>query len=108
MDRHDAAACMASNLMVFPGVGSLAAGRGSGYGHVILAFIGTAATVFGGWRAVSQYFRTEEPGLEFWRNMAVALAGMFVFGTGWLWALATSLDIMKEAKSGSETPPPSG
>ena len=99
--------CLTSNVAV-PGLGSLVAGRISGYPQVALGLGGMALTLAFGlrffvWFAANRS-RLLDPGadpaalLEMWLAVRWALLGIALFALGWLWALATSLALLAAAK----------
>ena len=118
LDRQTAWGCLVANLLGVPGLGSLAAGRRSGYGQMILSLTGLALTSAFGIHFIIWYVshsaelnRLDDEGMprygEFWAHLRWALLGIAVFLTGWLWALASSLSILAQAKSaGAKTGPP--
>jgi len=108
--------CLTANLAL-PGSGSLAAGRLSGYPQVALALVGLALTMAYGTRFVFWFLRnysrlqenniTDPVGyiMEIWLAVRWALLGMGVFGLTWIWALITSMAIVRSAKSSGAPPP---
>jgi hypothetical protein len=118
LDRQTAWGCLTANLFGLPGLGSLAAGRRTGYGMMILSLTGLAMTSAFGIHFIvwftshsSELNQPDEAGMagygELWVHLRWALAGIAVFLTGWLWALASSLSILAQAKSaGAKTGPP--
>jgi hypothetical protein len=105
LDRSAAQACFAANLG-FPGAGSLMAGRRMGYGQAGLALVGVALTLIFGAILLAWYvqhfkeFRDPEvdPWLilgAMWRRLRWVLVGMGVFLIAWVWALATSLILLR-------------
>ena len=108
LSRQTAWGCLTSNL-AFPGSGSLAAGRVSGYPQLVLTFAALVlSTVFGVrfilW-SIGNWGRLHDlqsdPLLvfgEMWRVMRWALLGLAIFGISMLWALITSLQILQSAK----------
>ena len=117
LSREAALTCLTANLAL-PGAGSLAAGRRSGYGELVLCFIGTVLTLVFGVRAVVWYFsnwekiRSPEADpvyllQQMWLNFRWALLGIAIFGVAWLWSLQTSLSILRFAsRPRSAVPPP--
>jgi hypothetical protein len=108
LSRQTAWGCFTSNL-AFPGSGSLAAGRRSGYPQLLLTFAGLILSMVFGVRFVlwslGNWGRLHdlqmEPTVvfgEMWRVMRWALLGLATFGFSLLWALATSLQILRSAK----------
>ena len=114
LSRETAWGCLTSNL-AFPGLGSLVAGRASGYGQVALGVLGLILTMVFGVRFITWYiqhwstfFGSQSEPLEtmpeLWRVVRLPLLGIAIFVFGLLWALATGLDIVREAKSNSVPP----
>jgi hypothetical protein len=116
LDRATAWGCLTSNLAI-PGTGTLVAGRRSGYVQGLLALAGTGLTlVFGlrfiGWY-VANYARLQQEGMdpfavvgEIWMAVRWALLGLALFAVAWLWALGSSLLIMREARRTDPGPRP--
>lgn len=109
LTRENAWACCTTNLG-FPGCGSLLAGRKVGYPQLTLAMIGFALTTwFGlkftawGLRNLSELLHpTGDPLdnlLTAWRECRWAVAGLGIFGAAWLWALVTSMGILRAARA---------
>jgi hypothetical protein len=101
--------CLSTNLAL-PGFGSLVAGRASGYAQAALAVSGLLLTLVFGVRFILWYFANwsrlqdaqTDPILAFVETLLAvrwSLLGMGLFGFGWLWALVTSLDIVRAAKN---------
>jgi hypothetical protein len=116
LDRSTAWGCVTSNLAL-PGSGSLLAGRLSGYGQAFLALGGTVLTIVFGVRflvwGLSNWSRLQDPegdlverGLEVWLSVRWALLGLGAFAAGWLWALGTSLGILRRASRPTPAKPP--
>jgi hypothetical protein len=108
LSRQTAWGCFVANLGL-PGAGSLAAGRLSGYAQLALAAVGTMLTVAFGTRAIAWYIanwsRLHQPQMdpvealeEMWVALKWALLGIGIFLVGWLWALVTSLFIVRTAR----------
>lgn len=102
-----------------PGLGTLAAGRISGYPQAALGFCGLAMTLTFGSRFVMWYIRnwnriyggdSDPLSLmgELWREVRWPLIAIGIFAAGWLWALASSSAILREAKRAERPniPPP--
>ncbi len=113
LDRPTAWGCLTSNLAV-PGVGSLIAGRAIGYVQLAIGLVGFVLSGVFTIRFILWYFTHKQQleGLlddtaayfhEIWLHVRWPLLGMGVFGFAWLWALATSLAIVSEAR---KLPPP--
>jgi hypothetical protein len=95
-------------------LGSLVAGRISGYPQAALALGGMALTLAFGVRFfvwfAANWTRLHDPGadpaagvLEMWLAVRWALLGIALFALGLVWALATSLALLSAAK---RDPPP--
>jgi len=118
LDRQTAWGCLTANLFGVPGLGSLAAGRRVGYRQMILSLSGLAITSAFGIHFIIWYSshsadlnQFSDEGVthygELWDHLRWALLGIAVFLTGWLWALASSLSILAQAKSdGPKSSPP--
>jgi hypothetical protein len=99
--------CLTTNLAL-PGFGSLMAGRTTGYVQGLLGVGGLVLTMVFGLRFIVWYFanwaRIQDPGDSFemlhdlWLALRWALAGMAIFAAAWLWALFTSIAIVRDAK----------
>ena len=111
LSRQTAWGCLTGNLAL-PGSGSLVAGRRSGYAQLALAVLALILSMIFGLRFMVWYLanraRSQEPStdpiaflVEAWLVLRWALLGLGVFLVGWLWALGTSLGILRTA-AGSE------
>jgi hypothetical protein len=119
LSRQTAWGCLTTNLAL-PGLGSLVAGRISGYSQAALALGGMGLTMAFGVRFMlwfaANWARLHDPEadpvaalLEMWvaGGLRWALLGIALFALGWLWALATSLGLLRAAKreEASRAPP---
>jgi len=113
--------CLTANLAV-PGSGSMMAHRRiSGIVQGTLAITGMALSAiftvrFFAWYAANR-LRLEESALEdpvgalleYWQAIRWAIVGICLFGIGWLWALLTSLRVLRNARraevAGKPAPP---
>ena len=109
LSRQTAWGCLTTNLAM-PGFGSLVAGRVSGYAQVALAIGGMTLTMIFGvrfiWWYVANWGRfhggdadTMAALSEMWPFLKWPLLGFGMFAFGWLWALATSLQIVSSARA---------
>lgn len=116
LDRSTAWGCFMGNLAL-PGSGSLLAGRISGYGQGLLALVGVGLTTVFGLRflvwGLTHWAQWQEADpdpaerlLELWLGLRWTLLGMGVFAMSWLWALASSWGILREAARNAPAPPP--
>jgi len=104
----DAWTCLTSNL-VFPGAGSLMAGRKIGYAQAGLTMAGFGLTTWFGlsfmiW-ALRHWAELMHPEadpidtlLAIWQACRWALLGLGLFGLAWIWALVTSWSIVHQAR----------
>jgi hypothetical protein len=108
LDPESAWGCLTANLAV-PGFGSLMAGRAVGYVQSVLCALGLALTFsfgirFAIWRFTGNHetVETQEDSLlllqELWIHVRWALLGIAVFAVSWIWALFTSLHLLRKAK----------
>jgi hypothetical protein len=108
LSRQTAWGCLTTNVAL-PGFGSLMAGRRSGYPQAALGLGGLVLTLLFTVRFAYWYFtagnRLQNDGtdpvealLELWRAARWPLLGIGVFLLGWLWALATSCQLLHAAK----------
>jgi len=97
--------CLLLNLFVLPGLGSLitrqplkAALQG------VLALAGFALTVLGGAPLLTTIIQTKEIpeslGSSFW----IAVGGAALFLVAWVWALISSLNILKQSRGCDSCP----
>ncbi len=94
------------NLLVFPGLGSLRAGRWmAGMGQLVLVLSGTAMGLIWFFKELSQYyglmFGDEKPQAIGW----IGETGAVLFAISWAWAGVTSISLFRDASKAS-TPPP--
>lgn len=98
-DLAAARTCRWLNLLVLPGLGSWLAGRRIvGTFQALLALTGFALTGFWFMRFVADCANARPSPPEGGRYLLLGLAGVGVFLFGWLWALATSLQIVRAAR----------
>jgi hypothetical protein len=92
-----------------PGLGSLVAGRASGYSQLALTVAGLVLSMICGGRFFVWYLsnsaRLRRPDsdpleslLEVWLAVRWALLGLAIFAVAWLWSLATSLSNLRAAR----------
>ena len=118
LSRQTAWGCVTSNLAL-PGSGSLVAGRPVGYAQLALALGGFAVSAVFGVRFIvwqlANWSRFHGPQgdpvadlAEIWLHLRWALLGMAIVFFAFLWALMTSLAILRSASNedaAHETPP---
>lgn len=118
LSRQTAWGCLTSNLAL-PGSGTLVAGRPVGYLQLALALGGfVVSAVFGvrfiGWQLAnwSRFHSSQGDPVaelaEIWMHLRWALLGMAIVFISFLWALMTSMAILRTASNQvpSKEPPP--
>ena len=94
------------NILVFPGLGSLRAGRRlAGVGQIAMVLAGSALLLLWLFKELSQYygmmFGDVQPQAIGW----IGEIGAVLFGLSWLWATATSFSLFREASKKTSVPP---
>jgi hypothetical protein len=99
LTKTKATICVALNLLMLPGLGTLIAGRRSGWAQLILGLIGFGLNF--GWAVwfFAVLLRSEQLPENLTAHIWVALSGVAIFLIGWLWALVSSLQISREARA---------
>lgn len=97
VDRPTAWAYLVTNVATLPGLGTIAAGQRKGYVQAAIALAGFVTTFLGLIDIIRDWMAQGELPLGFSRGLLIGLAGVFVFGFAWLWALFTSLGLLRRA-----------
>ena len=99
LSRRKARNCVLINLLATPGLGSVMAGRWvAGIGQLLVAVAGFVLVI--GWfalltiNAYNQAANGAEPRSAAW----LGEAGAALFTAAWLWALVTSLQLLRATK----------
>lgn len=109
LSRQTAWGCLTTNLAV-PGSGSLAGGRRAGYFQLALTAVGFGLTILFGlpfiYWCLAHWERIYGPKRdvvavfsETWHLLRWALLGIAIFLFAWIWALLTSLQLLRSARS---------
>lgn len=99
-DRSSVWAWTLTNLLVLPGLGSLAAGRKVGWAQMGLALTGLGLVVYGLARLIRDWLAAGlEPVFEFTPALGGLLAGLGVSVGAWFWALVTSLQVHRALRA---------
>lgn len=113
LDRQTARGCLVANLFGLPGIGSLAAGRRSGYAQMMLSLTGLALTTIFAIRFFLWYSSSSNGSQQpqddlgqLWLHVRWAFLGMAVFACGWLWGFFSGLAILLEARPNEPPPAP--
>lgn len=99
-DRSSAWAWTLTNLLVLPGLGSLAAGRKVGWAQVGVALAGLGLVGYGLVRLIRDWLAAGlAPVFEFTPALGCLLAGLGVSAVAWFWALATSIQVHRALRA---------
>lgn len=99
-DRSSAWAWTLTNLLVLPGLGSLAAGRKVGWAQVGVALVGLGLVAYGLVRLIRDWLAAGlEPVFEFTPALGYLLAGLGVSAAAWFWALVTSIQVHRALRA---------
>ena len=97
VSRSTAWACLMTNLLVLPGIGTVTAGKKSGYVQALVAMTGFFMTGFWCAQICLAWAREGAPptslGPDFW----ICLIGIGLFAFGWTWSLISSVRIIRES-----------
>jgi len=101
------------NQFATPGLGSIIAGRYvSGIGQLLLAVTGFSLFIIWFGAIMRQFYGQIQGNVEVKSVGWLGLTGLAIFAAAWVWALATSISIMREVKRNHATifthpqPPP--
>jgi hypothetical protein len=102
-DVPTAWACLASNLLVLPGLGSCVAGRWiSGIGQIVVSVFGFIITLLWLVAFVRSWMSSHQMPADLGPQFGKALLGLAIFLFAWCWALVTSLFILSKAYSAAQ------
>lgn len=105
LSRAKAWACTGANLLLWPGLGTAAAGRKVGLVQMGISGAGVVMVLVGVVGFYGRWFNsTEVPG---WRDQysLTGLGGTALFILTWFWALFSSLSLLHEARKNEALPP---
>ena len=94
-------ACLFTNLMGIPGLGTIMAKRWEGVPQLALSIAGGVVTTWWMVTFVLAVLRSGSLPPPEESDLGRALAGLGLFGAGWLWALASSLAQLRAARRGA-------
>ena len=104
MDEARAWACLMTNLLVLPGLGSLLAGRRAGWPQAAVALVGfVLSTIWLAWFVVA-WWRTGSFPLDGGPYLPMGLLGVFLFAVSWVWGLVTGLAVVGESRAPAGPP----
>ena len=93
--RSKAWTCLFTNLLVLPGLGSLMARRWVGVPQTVVALIGFILFIVPVWWWFREVFRTLELPTDVGPRLWWVAGGIALMTGAWLWALLTSLDVLR-------------
>jgi len=85
-------------------LGTIAGGRKVGYLQAACALLGFALSLGGFLAHLRVWYDTGEMPQGFTRGLVAAGAGIVLFGFAWLWALASSIQLHRQATKPPPTP----
>lgn len=98
MDEARAWACLMTNLLVLPGLGSLLGGRRAGWAQAALALAGFGlCAVWLVW-FVAAFLREGGFPLDGGPYLPAGILGVALFAASWVWGLATGLRLVRAAR----------
>ncbi len=99
LDRRKAWACLALNLAACPGLGSILAGRLSGWCEIVFSIIGFTWIVRAFLLFITALFRQAHLPTDWRHHLAAAGTGLAIFALGWLWSALTSFLLLRSTSA---------
>jgi hypothetical protein len=87
-----------------PGLGTVAGGRKIGYAQAACAWLGEALSLLGLIGLVRLWMKVGHLPKGFGLELLTAMAGVGMFGGAWLWALSSSLSLLRQARRNAARP----
>jgi len=97
IDRPTAWACLLTNVATLPGLGTIAAGHRVGYVQAVIAVIGFILSMAWFGLTAKEWWATNQIALGFTPTLGLGVAGVAVYGIAWIWALTSSLRVLRSA-----------
>lgn len=107
-EREVAFSHLLTNLLVLPGLGSLLGQRRVGYFQAAFAIGGMILSLQFAWSFARQWVSLGTFPLLELRQLTIGLLGIALFAAGWLWALITSLLVLRRIPRPKLAAPGSG
>lgn len=98
VDEARAWACLLTNLLVLPGLGSLIAGRRSGWPQAVLALVGFVLTTVWLVGFLAEWGRSGDFPLDPGPHLPAGALGVLLFAVSWVWGLLTGLLVLRDAR----------
>jgi hypothetical protein len=92
-----------ANLLVLPGLGSLIAGRRSGWAQAAVALAGFALTTVWFVWFVAEWARSGNFPLDAGPYLPAGALGVLLFAVSWTWGLITGLAVVLGARGRADT-----
>lgn len=98
--------CFLVNQFATPGLGSMMGGHFiAGIGQLVLALIGFALIMAWFVLTMKESYAFDINGTAEPKSYSIfGIAGLLIFGAGWIWALVTSLSLMRKARQQRTVP----
>jgi hypothetical protein len=84
-----------TNLLVWPGLGSLLSGRKSGVIPMLMAFAGFVMTCIWAFWFLNRWFALHQLPLQPGPYLKIALFGIALFIFSWCWSLVSSISLLR-------------
>lgn len=104
VDETRAWACLMANMLVLPGLGSLIAGRRSGWAQAAVAMAGFALTTVWFVWFVAAWARSGTFPLDPGPYLPAGALGVLLFAVSWTWGLVTGLAVVLGARGRAGAP----
>jgi hypothetical protein len=92
-------ACLMTNVLVLPGLGTLAGGRrATGLVQAVLSLVGVVLACVWLFAFVMTVVRTSELPSDLGRYGGLGMFGLLLAIVSWVWGLASGLTLVREAK----------
>ena len=92
-------ACLATNALVLPGLGSIVAGRWlAGTLQALGSLAGFAMTMYWSYSWLRTAVTEDSLPTGLGPLFRYGLAGLLLFGAAWLWGLVTGLQLVRDAR----------
>jgi len=89
---------------VLPGLGTVAGGRKVGYVQAACAWLGEGLSLLGLILIVRLWLKMGHLPVGFGPELLTAMAGVGLFAGAWLWALSSSLGLLRQARRNAARP----
>lgn len=103
LDRASAWACLTTNLLVLPGLGSLVAGRRIGFVQAFLALAGIILMNYWLFCFLRDWYQTKTFVLDLGPQKWCAIIGSLLLLIAWMWSFVTSIQTVREARINEKT-----